>query len=242
LGRALQRADRETAQAAIAHQRQERGDVAKLHAYAPAQHIGRGRRDAAIGDMHDVDARHSLEQFAAEVLRRPNPGRCEGQFSRLLFRQGDELRNVVDRQRRGHGKDIHRVDHHRDRNEILGRIVRQFVDHGDIRCHGRVAAHQNRVAIRSRARGALSRGASAHTGDVFNNQRLAEGLAKRWADDPDDDIRQRTGGIGNHTDRLVGIFRLRHDAIQWRHHKEQRRDSNSCLHEFPRKHDPGSQD
>ena len=48
---------------------------------APGEQIGHHRRDAAIGHMLDVDARHGLEQLAGEMLRGADAGRAEGELA-----------------------------------------------------------------------------------------------------------------------------------------------------------------
>ena len=41
-----------------------------------AEHIDHGRSAAAERHVHDIDAGHELEQFAAEMLETADAGRC----------------------------------------------------------------------------------------------------------------------------------------------------------------------
>jgi hypothetical protein len=49
------------------------------------------KHSAAVGHVDDIDAGLPLEQFAGDVLRGADAGRCVGQLARLRLGERDEL-------------------------------------------------------------------------------------------------------------------------------------------------------
>src|SRR3984893_4488580 len=81
--RALERCDRKPAELAIANDRQDPAHVLQRHRHPPANYVGKDR--AAIGNVDDVDASETLEQFAGDVLGSADTGRCKRELSGLGF-------------------------------------------------------------------------------------------------------------------------------------------------------------
>ena len=84
-----------------------------------------------------------LEQLAAEMLRRADADRAEGQLVRRILRKIDELLHRLHRQARRHHHDERHVGHQVDRREVRDRIVdrvaRQMRAHGE---RGRCDHHE----------------------------------------------------------------------------------------------------
>jgi len=53
---------------AFARERQRRDRAGEHHGQATGEQVRHHRRDAAVGDMLDVEAGHGLEQLAGEML------------------------------------------------------------------------------------------------------------------------------------------------------------------------------
>ena len=79
-GRALARlraCDRDRVDVLALHLRQHRRDVVEHHGDMAGNQIVHRRRRALVGDVHDVDAGHALEQFAGEMIGRTVARRSE---------------------------------------------------------------------------------------------------------------------------------------------------------------------
>ncbi len=106
------------------------------------------RRDTAIRHVLDPDAGSFVEKLAHQVEHRSDTGATIRQLIRVRLGVGDELRNRIHRQRRGHREAGHRFHRGDDRREVLDRIIGQILHqmHGcDVRpgCRG-----EQRVAVR----------------------------------------------------------------------------------------------
>ena len=67
-----------------------------------ANEIGEHRGRSAVGNMHDVDASHHLEQFAGHVLRAAIARRAHVELPGIGLGVGDELGAGPSWHRRGH--------------------------------------------------------------------------------------------------------------------------------------------
>ena len=150
---------------------------------APGEQIGHHGRDAAIGHVLDVDARHGLEQFAGEMLRGADAGRAEGELAGLRARIGDELGHALHRQVGRHRQQVRRVDDLRDRREVLHRIERELLVEARIGDDGGGGGGHQRVAVGRRLGDAIGRDIAGRAGHVLDDHRLAPGLGDLVADE-----------------------------------------------------------
>jgi hypothetical protein len=175
------RRSRECAQLPAPEIGRDARDRREHHLDLAAHEIGNRRRRALIGNMHDVDTGHRLEQLAGEMRRRADPVRAEVDAAGPGPRGGDQILDVVDRQARVDDDDIERARHQGDRRKGAERIVRQL---GIERRIDRVGErrHQQRVAVwgARRHRGGADDGAGARL--VLDDDRLAEIRGHRLAE------------------------------------------------------------
>ena len=141
----------ERAQLAFLDQRQQRIDRADEHVDAPGQQIRDRGGGAAERHVDQIDPGVHLEQLAAEMLRRADADRAEGQLVRRILGERDELLHRPRRQRRRHHHDEGHVGDEIDRRElgdrVVDRIARQMRAHGE---RGRRDQHE--MAVRRRLR------------------------------------------------------------------------------------------
>ena len=94
--------------------RQQERHVGYDHLDVPAEHVGHGRADAAIGDMHEFELGLGLEQLARQMRDRAGPRRAEIDLAGMGARVGDEVREGVDPERRVHGQDFRNAHDERE--------------------------------------------------------------------------------------------------------------------------------
>ena len=113
---------------------------------ASAQQIRECRRRAAIGHVQQVDARHRLEQFAAEMNGRAATGRRHIERARVRPGVGNELGDASDRHGRMHLHDVRHPRKAHDRCDIADEVVRKLlIERGIDGVHR--ADEQKRIAI-----------------------------------------------------------------------------------------------
>jgi len=71
--------------------RQQERNVGHDQLDVPAQHVAHRRTDAAIGNVHEIDAGLALEQFDREMGDRARSGRAEIDLARMGAGIGDEI-------------------------------------------------------------------------------------------------------------------------------------------------------
>ena len=218
---ALGRCDGQRAQLAFPHQRDRRRDGDKGHGDASAQQVGDHGSGAAIGHVLDIDVRHRLEQLAGEVLRRADAGRGKAQLARVGARIGDQLLHGLGRHVIGHDENIGRVDRLRDRQQVLGGVVRHFAVETWIDGDLGVGRHQKCVAVGRGLGDAVARDVAAGAGNIFDHHRLAPDLAQPVGHDPGDDVHRTCGRIAkDHSDRAVRISALRNGVAGRRKYRQ----------------------
>ena len=99
---ALDRRDPERAQAAGLDVRQQHRDGVDRHLHVAGEQVLQRRAGAAIGDMHDVDPGHHLEQLARQMRARADAGAGEIELAGIGLGVGDQLGDGLDRQARRH--------------------------------------------------------------------------------------------------------------------------------------------
>ena len=153
----------------------------------PGHEIGHRRRAAAIRHMDHVEARE-LEEIRHRQMRGvADAARAVGQRARLLFDMGDELGIGLHRHVGVDAEHERIAADHRDRREILHRVVALRADRRADR-HLRRVRHQQRVAVGRRTRDAFGGEPAARTDPVLDHERLAETVAQRLPDDARDAV------------------------------------------------------
>ena len=79
---------------------------------------------ALVRHAHDVDARHQLQQFAADMRRRAVGARGVVELARIGFGVIDQFAHALHRQRRMHQQQAVRQRDEADGRKILQRVVR----------------------------------------------------------------------------------------------------------------------
>jgi hypothetical protein len=161
--------------------RQRRGDGAELHLDAAFEQIERRLRGAAIGHVGELDLRELLEQRAGEMGERGRTRRGVVEHARPGLRERDQ---VLHRLRRHAGVEREhegRAAQHRDRREILDRIIG---DGGEARGHRMRAGigEPQRMAVRLRARDLRGAEAATAADAVLDHELLAQALAELLRD------------------------------------------------------------
>src|SRR5258708_5166444 len=90
----------------------------------PADQIDDSGTRAFVRDMHDLRARHQLEQFAREMSAAAN-GSAKIDLSRLLLRERQQLSDRFHRKAGIHREQISLSSDLRDRNEVFAGVVRK---------------------------------------------------------------------------------------------------------------------
>ena len=131
----------------VGHGRHDHGNLS-------GKNIGDRRPGAAVGHVDEVGQAHAqLEGFGSEMVQGAGAGGAIGQLARIALGIGDQLAEIIDRQRRMHRQ---RKGGNRDagnRLELFERIELRPVLEQRLRDMRGRAAEQQRVAIGSRARG-----------------------------------------------------------------------------------------
>jgi hypothetical protein len=149
----------------------------------------------------------ALEQLAEQVVRRPYPARGEGDLAGMALGVDDELADGLDRQFRGDGEDEGSARDHADRNEVLGRVVRQFPMHVRLDRQRRHRGEQQRVAVRRSLGHGRRAGDRAGAGTILDHNRLAENLSELLPELAGHDIGAAARRVRNHQcDRPRGKF------------------------------------
>ena len=145
---------RETSQLAGFDQRLGGEQAGDDERHLPGNDVLDCRPHALVGNMPNVDARHGPQQLHGQVRIGADPRRCVGQRARMLLGVGDQLGQRLGGHRgvqRQHARQRH---HERDRREIAQRVVEDLLV-GQMIDRERARGHQQRVAVRRRARGRL---------------------------------------------------------------------------------------
>ena len=150
----------------------------KKKANLPGEHIGESRAAAFVRNVHDVDARQMLEQFAGEMRRRADAGRGEVEPSRFGLGEIDQVLHGPHREHWVNGENLRRGTDHADRSEVLDRVVWQLLLQDRIDRESRRARKKQRVAIGRGSRADFGADDAAGAGAVVDDDLLAELLAQ----------------------------------------------------------------
>ena len=165
-------------------------------------------RAAAVGNVHEVDARALLQHLHGELVLAAVAARCVVQRRIGLARVLDEFREGLHRQRRIDREHELVGDQARDRREVPHRIDRHALVQVRIDRDQAVGAENQRVAIGGRGGDHLGSGVAVRAGAVLHHHRLAERFRELLPDDPRRDIRRaarRNGDDDAHGARRVGL-------------------------------------
>ena len=169
------------------------------HGHLPGDRLDQCLRAAPVGDVHDVHARHRLQELAGEMPGRSNAGRGEVDLPGAGARERDQLLGALHRQRR-----VHR-HHHRhdgdlgDRCEIAHRVIRQVAAHAQADGVGRRRSHHQRVAVGRRLEREIRRDDAAAAGPRIHEHLLARPLGELHGHRAREDVRP-TGRRERHDD------------------------------------------
>ena len=144
----LQGREAERAQAARLDMRQQRGGRVDRHVHIAGQQVGGRRPGAAVRHVDDVDAGHLLEQLAREMRARADARARKIELARdWPWRSRSARATFLAGSAGVHDQHVHRLRQHRDRREVLERVVGQLrhqIRIGDLRPR---RGEQPRVAV-----------------------------------------------------------------------------------------------
>ena len=143
---ALRTGDSQGADAATADVRQGRGQTGEHGLCLARDHIGGGRGDAAVGNVHHEGPGHRLEQLGRQMGQRTCARRAVRNFAGVFLDVIDERFDVFGRNIGVDHQHIGRAANHADGAEVLDRVVAEFAGGGRCAVCGHVALHQG-VAI-----------------------------------------------------------------------------------------------
>ena len=177
----------------------------------PATQIGKRLADAAIGNRQALELCGELELLHRQMVERALARGAVVDFFRVLLRIGDKLAEGVDRHRRAHHQHVGRAADHRDRREVLDRVVGHLAHRRVGGMGGDVADHQG-VAVGHGARSGLGGDRSSSARQVFDHEALAHDPAQAVGDDAPDQIDAAAGRLRRDDfHRSAGVRRLRRD-------------------------------
>jgi hypothetical protein len=185
----------------------ERAKTAGLHVRERIGVVGEGdlgiarrrgrrrRRPALVGDVHHVNARHVLEDFACELRQAAGAG--EVQLAWLRFGERNQLAHVLRRHRRMHHQYDGKRVHERDGREILEAVVAGFLQELQERLR-RGRGHEDRIAVRWRLRHMVGRDDAARPGAVVDQDRLSDRFLHLRRDQARRGVGDAAGREGHH--------------------------------------------
>ena len=188
-----------------------------VNLHLAADQIGERRPSAAIRHVHQIDARHHLEQFAREMRPRAGTGRRHVELARVSLGIVDELRDRPSRNGRMHQHDLGLAHHRRDRRNVANEIE---VELGEERGVDGVRQPdlEQRVAVRRRVDHLFGGGVPAPARPVLDHERLAEPLRQPLAHDAREDVVRTAGGkpTNAHRPRRIGLRAAMREAPEAR--------------------------
>ena len=203
LRRALGR-DAQRLQLACADVLEAGGEIDEHHLRLAAEKVGDRLAVGLVRDLHQVGLRHDAERAARDAGGAV--GVRERDLSGMGARIGDQLGHAVDRQRGIDHQHVRHAADDRHRGEVLFTVVRQLLEEvlvGDLR---RVGSEQERVPVRRGPGRELGADQAGCARLVVDDDALAETLAERARDHPQDRVRGAPGRKGqDDLDRLGRI-------------------------------------
>ena len=123
--------------------------------------------------MRDVDLRHALHQFHAEVRGRPRAGRRVVELAGLCLGCSDQLGGALPGRARRHHQHVLHYDHEGDRRVVLHHVEREVGRDG--RGHGhRAGAPEERISIRRGLGHVIEGHVAAGAGPVLDDHRVRQ--------------------------------------------------------------------
>jgi hypothetical protein len=177
-GRTRARGHRERAHGADANILGLRWNTVDHHGDPAGQQVGHRGAGAAVGHMHDVDARLLLEELLGKMHRRPGARRGEAVAAGIGLQQRDELPQIFYRNIWRHDHDRSEARYDRDGREIPHPLVGQLLgDRGMHDAGGRMI--EQRVSVRLCFHHGVGRDGAAGAALVLHEDLLAEHAAER---------------------------------------------------------------
>ena len=187
---------------------QRRGHAADHYLDVAADEVGDRLTAALVGDVLHVDAGHVVEQFTGQVADAGDTRGGETDFFRIGLGVGDELLEVLRRQRGMGDKNIRGAGDLGDRCEILHRVIGHFVikagadaDIGDVTEH-------HGVTIGGRFRDNGHADVAVGAGAVVDDDLLAQLIRQHRRNRTRQRIRAAARGVGHdktHRTRRIGL-------------------------------------
>ena len=182
-----------------------RRDVREHQLHAAGDHVDQPRGIAGVGHAQHLDAGTPGKHLAHDQARRV--AGSEAQRLRVRFGIGDQFGCVLRRHRGVHHQQARESGHHGHRHEVLGRVVAQLGHQAGVGAVGRVGAHQQRQAVRRRARHGGGRDRAVGAGAVFDRHRLLERRLQMLGQQPCRGV--GAAGRAERHDDLDGLVRIR---------------------------------
>ncbi len=215
---ALQPGDGERLELPGADVRQRGGETRHQHVDLPAEHVGDRRANAAIVRVRRrLEAGRGPELLEREMVEEPDAAGAVVHLRGILARVIDEALQIARRHRGLDHQQVGRAADHRDRREVLDRVVRQLA-HGRIGAVRADVADHQRVAVGRRARRGHRGDGAAGAAGVLDDERLVERARKLVGHGAADEV-EPAARLCRHHDlhRLRRILRTRQ---QWQERGE----------------------
>ena len=220
-GRPLGRGDGQRPQRTRFHLRCRHRDVGHHQRQLATQHVGDGRRLAAIRDVGQANAGGELEQFGRHVRRRAHAARPVVDRARLGFRHVDQLTQRLGLERWRDDQHHRRGTEHGDSGDVSqGVEVDRFVEdwrHG----HGRLRGQHQGGAVGRRLGEHVGSDKPAGAGAVVDQHGAERAAGKLLGDEAGRDViaaacreaDQNADRLGGEARRLgAGTPRLDHES------------------------------
>ena len=167
--------------------------------------------EPAIRHVQHIDARHLVHQLTREMLRAADAAGRVAELAGVLFCVSDEIDGILDRHVAPDHDHVRHDADERNRNEIAQRVVAKLVL-VEVLIDGYLArcGHQKRLAVRGRLRDRTRRDRCERARAILNDDRLAEFVLDRLAEQPRHNIDAAARRIADeHLDRTGRIPALR---------------------------------
>ncbi len=189
---------------------------------APGDHVGHGRRGAAILDLRDLSVGHELEQLHAKMRLCAQADRGIVELAGIGLGVSDQFTHVVCRHLGiGHQHEFG-LGQHADRREIAKRIVRQITIECGIDHEIGVDRHEQRVAVGRRARDIAGGEPAVCSRPVLHDHGLFHLLGKPLGKRASDQVDRSAGGLRQNQPDRMGRIILRPRQVRWRGHPHER--------------------
>jgi hypothetical protein len=166
-------------------------------------------RDAAVGDVLDVNTGHALEKLHRHMRRGPESGRAVGELARLAFGESDVVLHGLGAYRGMNDQRLRQDNKLRDRSKHLGNVVRHALAYDMHRCRG-ARRQVERMAVGRRMDHRIHPDQGSAARPVIDHKLLAQDRRKVLGREPGKQVAAATGSSrNNNADGTVGIILLR---------------------------------